>query len=29
MGRNGRERVLLRHNVDTEASKLAALFSAI
>lgn len=29
MGLRGRERVLLRHNVDTEASKLAALFSAI
>ncbi len=29
MGQRGRERVLLRHNVDTEAAKLAALFAAL
>ena len=29
MGLRGRERVLLRHNVNTEAAKLAALFVAL
>ena len=29
MGQRGRQRVLLRHNVDTEAAKLAARFAAL